>query len=172
MTEETARWRGSVCILLLFLIVAFFIAGRELLIFTRTFIEVHTSWLPVQGLVQESLIATSERRSSSTRSSAVAHITLFTVGAKVRYTLNDKTYGVTASGWGEYFRRLSEWEQSGVEAGRSISIRVRPDALDHATLLGDWNPASTVVFGRFIAAEIALLCAIVICGKFVIRRSA
>jgi hypothetical protein len=49
---------------------------------------------------------------------------------------------------------------------------VRPDALDHATLLGDWNPASTVVFGRFIAAEIALLCAIVICGKFVIRRSA
>jgi hypothetical protein len=39
---------------------------------------------------------------------------------------------------------------------------VRPDALDHATLLVDWNPASTVVFGRFIAAEIALLCAIII----------
>jgi hypothetical protein len=90
MTEETARWRGSVCILLLFFIVAFFIEGRELLIFTRTFIEVHTTWRPVQGLVQENLIATSERRSSSTRSSAVAHITLFTVGAKVRYTLNDK----------------------------------------------------------------------------------
>jgi len=155
-----------------FFIVAFFIEGRELLIFTRTFIEVHTAWLPVQGLVQESLIATSERRSSSTRSSSVTHITLFTVGAKVRYTLNDKTYGVTASGWGEYFRRLSEWEQSGVEAGRSISIRVRPDALDHATLLGEWTPVSSVVFGRFIAAEIALFCAIVICGKFAIRRSA
>jgi hypothetical protein len=37
MTEETAQWRGSVCILLLFFIVAFFIEGRELLIFTRTF---------------------------------------------------------------------------------------------------------------------------------------
>jgi hypothetical protein len=130
MAEETARWRGSVCLLLLFFIAVFLIEGRELVIFTRSFLGVRTAWLPVQGLVQESLIATSERRSSSTRSSAVAHITLFTVGAKVRYTLNDKTYGVTASGWGEYFRRLSEWEQSGLEAGRSISLRVRPDALD------------------------------------------
>ncbi len=169
--EETARWRGSVCLLLLFFVAVFLIEGRELLIFTRTFLAVRTAWLPVQGLVRESLIATSERRSGGMRSAAVVHITLFTVGAKVRYTLHDKTYEVTASGWGEPFRRLSEWEQSGLGAGRSISMRVHPDAFDHATLLGEWTMASSVVFGRFLATEIAMLCAIVVCGKFAIRRA-
>ena len=158
--------------IVIFFIAVFVIEGRELVIFTRTFMEVRTAWLPVQGLVQESLIATNERRSSSVRSAAVAHITVFTVGAKVRYTLNDKTYVATTLGWEEYFRRFSEWGQSGIEVGRPISIRVRPDALDHATLLGERTPASLVVFGRLIAAEMALFCAAVICGKFAIRRTA
>jgi hypothetical protein len=172
MTEQTAQWRPLVCILLLFFIAVFFVEGGELVRFTRTFIEVRASWLPVHALVKESLIATSERRSSGTRSGAVAHITVFTLGAKVRYMLNEKTYEVTAFGWGEDYRTFSQWEQSGVEAGRSISIRVRPDAPDHATLLGEWTPASSVVFGRFIATEIAMICAIVICEKFAIRRAA
>lgn len=172
MAEETARWRGSVCLLLLFFIAVFLIEGRELVIFTRSFLGVRTAWLPVQGLVQESLIATSERRSSRMRSAAVAHTMLFTVGAKVRYTLHDKTHEVTASGWEEPFRILSEWEQFGLKAGNSISIRVHPDAFDQATLLGEWTPASSVVFGRFLATEIAMLCGIVICGKFAIQRAA
>ena len=171
MSKQSAQWRGSICILLLFLIGAFFIEGRELVIFTRTFFEVRNAWLPVQGLVQESLIATSERRSSGARATSATYITVYTVGARVRYTLNVKTYEVIAFGWDEYFRKLSEWEQPGVQAGRSIPIRVRPDTPDHATLLGEWTPPSSMVLGRYIATEIALLCTIVVCGKFAIRRA-
>lgn len=171
MPEESAEWRGWVCILLVFFVAAFVIEGRALVILTRTFVEVRSGWLPVQGLVQKSLIATSQRRSSSARSAPVASITIYTVGARVSYALNDKAYEVTALGWGEYFRKLSQWEQSGLEPGRSIPIRVRPDAPDHATLLGEWTPPSVVLFGRYIATEIALLCVIVICGKFAIRRT-
>jgi hypothetical protein len=51
-------------------------------------------------------------------------------------------------------------------------MRVHPDAFDHATLLGEWAMASSVVFGRFLATEIAMLCGIVVCGKFAIQRAA
>jgi hypothetical protein len=170
--EGTAEWRAPVCILLLFLVAVFVIEGRDLVIFTRAFTEVRSSWLPVQALVVETSIATSERRSASTRSGVVGHITLFIAGAKVRYTLNDKTYDVDALGWEERLRSFSRWETAGVRPGRSVSVRVDPEAPDHATLLGDWTPASLVVFGGFIATELALLCGILIGGKFAIRRTA
>jgi hypothetical protein len=169
--EEAAQWRAPVLILLLFFITALVIEGRELVIFTRAFTNVRASWMPVRALVEQSVIATSERRSGSTRSSAVAHVTLFIAGAKVRYALNGETHEVDALGWGERLRILSQWETGGVEAGRTISIRVQPDSPDHATLLGEWTPASSVVFGRFVGTEIAMLCGIAVCGKFVIRRS-
>jgi hypothetical protein len=35
---------------------------------------------------------------------------------------------------------------------------------------GEWTPPSLVQFGRYIAMEIMLLGALVVCGKFVIRR--
>src|SRR5580700_2381821 len=92
MAEETARWRGSVCLLLLFFIAVFLIEGRALVIFTRSFLGVRTAWLPAQGLVQESLIATSGRRGSGMRSAAVVHTMLFTDGVRVRYAFHDKPH--------------------------------------------------------------------------------
>jgi hypothetical protein len=169
---ETSQRRAPVVILLMFFVAAFDIEGRQLVIFTRTFPEIRNSWLPVQASVEDSFIATSERHSASTRSGAVAHVTLFTAGAKVRYTRSGETYDVTALGWDESWRALSQWETSGVEAGRTIFIRVLPEAPDHATLLGEWTPASSVVFGRHIATEIAMLCGIVLGGKLAIRRAA
>src|SRR5450432_2267775 len=166
---ETSQWRASVCIVMLFLVAAFVIEGRELVIFTRSFNDVRNSWLPVQAVVEEKWIATVERKSVSTRSGAAAHITLFATGVRARYTLNNKTYDAAAFGWAEPLHVVAQWEGTGLEVGRVISVRVDPQAPDHPTLLGEWTPASSVVFGRFLATELVILCAIIFCGKFAVR---
>jgi hypothetical protein len=57
-----------------------------------------------------------------------------------------------------------------IHKGERIPVRVSPFANDHATLLGEWNAASTIVFARLILIELALIGMLVICGKFAIRR--
>jgi hypothetical protein len=169
---ETSQWRASACIVMLFLIAAFIIEGRELLNFERSFNEVRGSWLPVQAAVEEKWIATVERRSGSTRAGAVAYVTQFAPGVRAHYTVNGKPYDVAALGWSEPLRAFAQWEGRGVETGRVIPIRVDPQAPDHATLLGEWTPASSIIFGRLFGIELLILCAMIVCGKFVIRRTA
>jgi hypothetical protein len=173
MAEQSARWRwrGGVLIIWFFLVAVCLIEGRDLVIFTQTFVEVRSSWRPLQAVVKESSIASRAARSSGDSRGPPAHITLFTVVATVHYTLNDEPYDVAAAGWEERYRMFSQWEQSGLDPGRSVAIRVRPDAPEHATLLGEWTPPSLVQFLRYIATEILVLCAIIVCGKFVIRRA-
>jgi hypothetical protein len=154
----------------LFLAIAFVIEGSELVKFTQTFADVRSSWQPVQAVVKQSSIASRAARSSGTWRAAPGYITLFAVVAIVHYQLNDKIYDVTAAGWENRYRIFSQWEQSGLERGRPVAIRIRPDAPDHATLLGEWTPPSLVQFGRYVAMEIMLLGALVVCGRFVIRR--
>ena len=168
---ETSQWRAPVCIVMLFLIAAFLIEGRELVIFTRSFNEVRNAWLPVQAVVEEKSMATVERRSSGTRSSAVAHVMRFAASVRARYTVNGTPYDVVAVGWSEPRQVFAKWEGAGLELGRVIPIRVDPQAPDHATLLGEWTPASSIVFGRLFGIELLILCAMMVCGKFVIRRS-
>ncbi|HEY0800523.1 MAG TPA: DUF3592 domain-containing protein [Steroidobacteraceae bacterium] len=146
----------------------FLVVGRDLVIFARTFAEFRSAWLPVQAVVKESSIASRAARSSGNSRAAPSQITLVTVVAMVHYRLNERTYDVAASGWEERYRTFSRWEQFGLEAGRAVAIRVRPDDPDHATLLGEWTPPSVVPFGRYIATEILVLCALIVCGKFII----
>jgi hypothetical protein len=155
----------------LFLAAVFLIEGRDLVIFTQRFAEVRTYWLPVRAVVKDGSIATREARSGGNSRAAPAHLVLFTVVATVHYTLADRTYDVAAGGWEERFRIFSRLEQSGIEAGREIAIRVRPDAPDHATLLGEWTPPSLVQFARYIAVELLLLCGIIVCARFTFRRA-
>jgi hypothetical protein len=171
MNEPVRQWRGWVCLLFVFCLAAFFIEAREFATFAQTFIEIRNSWRPRQAVVEGTVIATSERRSSSTRTLAVAHITLFTVGAKVSYTTENQLHDAVALGWDERLRVLSQWEARDIQKGASITVRVSPGASDHVTLLGEWNAVSVTVFARLIATELALLGALVICGKFAIRRS-
>jgi len=171
MNEPVRQWRSWVCLLFIFFLAAFFIEARELADFSRTFIEIRNAWRPRQAVVEGSVIATSERRSSSTRTMAVAHISLFTVGAKVNYTTENQLHDAIALGWDERLRVLSQWEARDIQKGASITVRVSPAASDHVTLLGEWNAVSVIVFARLIATELALIGALVICGTFAIRRT-
>ena len=170
--EPATQWRGWICLLFLFFLAAFLIEARELVIFARTFTEIRNTWLAVPARVEETLIATGERRSSNTGSGAVGHITLFTVGAKVRYTTENQSYDAVALGWGERLRTLSQWEGRDIQVGKSITVRVSPSASDHATLIGEWNPPSTMVLVRLIATELALIGGMWICAKFAVKRAA
>lgn len=172
MAEPTKSWRwgGAVLILGLFLATVFLIEGRDLVTFTQAFVEVRKNWLPVRAVVEDTSIASRWARSSGNSRAAPANLLLFTVVATVQYKLDERTYDVAAGGWEERYRIFSRLEQSGLEAGRAIVIRVRPDALDHATLLGEWSPPSLVQFGRYIAAELLLLCGIIVCARFTFRR--
>jgi hypothetical protein len=171
MKVPVSQWRGWVCVLLLFFFAAFIIEAREFVNFAQTFSQVHNTWLPVQAHVDEVFIATSERRSGSTRTGAVGHITRFTFGAKVRYTIDGQAHGIVALAWEEPFGRLSQWGGRDLHAGATTVVRVSPSASDHATLIGEWNPVSTTVFARLLTAELALIVAMIVCGRFAIRRA-
>jgi hypothetical protein len=173
MAEQTRRWRwgGGVLGLGLFLAAVFLIEGRDLVIFTQRFAEVRKYWLPVRAVVKDSSIATREARSGGNSRAAPGYLVLFTVVATVHYTLDERTYDVAATGWEERYRIFSRLEQSGLEAGRPIEIRVRPDAPDHATLLGEWSPPSLVQFARYIAVEVLLLGGIIVCARLTFRRA-
>jgi hypothetical protein len=171
--EQTTRWRwhGGVLGLGLFLGILFLIEGRDLVIFTQNFAEVRKYWLPVQAVVKNSSIAYRSARSSGNSRAAPARIMLYTVFAEVSYTLDERSFDVAAGGWEERYRIFSRWEQSGLEAGRTVRIRIRPDAPDHATLLGEWSPPSLVQFARYIAVELLLLCGVIVCARFMIQRA-
>lgn len=171
MKEPVSQWRGWVCLLFLFFLAAFLIEAREFADFSHTFTEIRNTWQPLQALVEGTVIATGERRSGSTRTGAVAHITVFTVGARVRYTTENQSYDAIALGWDESLRMLSRWEARDIHVGESIRVRVSPFASDHVTLLGEWNAASVTVFARLVATALALIGALVICGKFAIKRT-
>jgi hypothetical protein len=170
MNAPPAQWRTPVCMLFLFLLAAFVSQAYEGVKFANTFMAVRSSWLPAQGLVLENLIASSERRSASTRVGAVAHINLYTAGARVSYSIDNGIYHGPAMGWEEALKPLSNWEASGLIAGHTIPIRLDPQDLGHATLLGEWNRVSVTVFARYLATLVALLCGLMTCAKFAIKR--
>jgi hypothetical protein len=171
MAEPTRRWRGggAVFVLGLLLAAAFLVEGRELAIFTQNFAEVRKYWRPVRAVVNDSSIATRQARSSGNSRGAPGRVVLYTVVATVHYKLDESIYHAAAAGWEERYRIFSRWEQSGLEAGREIVIRVRPDAPDHPTLLGEWSPPSLVQFARYIATELLLLSGIIVCARFTWR---
>jgi len=172
MNQPTAQWRSWVLIPLVFFIAALGIEGHELYTFTQTFREVRSGWLPVQATANGTIIATTERRSASTRTSAVGQVMVYVAGASVRYSLAGKDYSGAALGWAERLRPLSRLELKGIEPGQTIAIRVRRDTPDQATLLGEWTAPSVVPFAFLVAVEFVLLGLIVLCGRFAVRQPA
>jgi hypothetical protein len=131
MKESVSKWRGWVCLLFLFFFAAFLIEAREFANSARTFIEIRKTWLPARALVQETVIATSDRRSSGARIGAVSYITLFTVEAKVRYTIENQTHDAVAFGWEENLKALSRWEARDIRRdGDQWQIRHQTHRID------------------------------------------
>jgi hypothetical protein len=172
MNQPSAQWRSWVLILLLFFVAALGIEGRELYVFTQTFREVRSGWLPVQATATGTIVAATERRSASTRTSAVGQVTVYVASASVRYSLAGRDYSGAALGWTERLPALSRLELKGIEPGQAIAIRVSRSDADHATLLGAWTAPSVVPFAFLIAVEFALLGLIVLCGRYAVRRPA
>lgn len=170
MANDNPQWRVSVCLLWLFLAAVLVIGAQDLVSFTRRFFDIRSAWVPVEATVIETSIGAAERKSASTRNGAASHITVWTVSALVRYRVNGQSFAGLASGWPEYYKTFATLEQGAIVAGNSIMVRVDPNAPAKASLLGEWTRPSTIVFARMIALELIALAALIVAGKFAIKR--